>query len=289
MSNKPFSQRGVTLIEMIVTMVLFGIMAAVGSLLISKLVPSYLANVQAEQALSPREAAVWRLSEDFRQTLMEGTYQLGCDVYLNVASGVTGAATDVNQLSAVYYWSPASAVLWLSAPWVNLPGVSAVVLNNVSAVAGGCPLTYASGVGRARLNLMFNYLTFDGTYEAAPPVGATPASAVVTTPVSATLYSYVNGPYIAAITPDYVLNNTGSTSVSLSGVFPGAPDINIWTRIYFVSGGSEFFPMTPDTGTSAVLITTATAYATLSGVVDVKVTTPEGWSILKNAFTFVSQ
>jgi hypothetical protein len=246
------------LVEVIVTIVLFAAMAGVGGLLISKLAPSYLAGVQAEQALSPREAALWRLSEDFRQSLVAGTFQSGCDVYLNVASGVTVTTSDVmvNQVSAVYFWSPASATLTASSPWV-----SGVVLNNVS-TAGGCPITYVSGVGRTRLNLMFSYKTG--------------ANEPVTTPVSTTLYSHAAGPFLLVIAPACG-TAAGSEALMISGAgFTGTTGATLGGAAATLGAGA----------TDASIPVTAPLHAT--GIVSVVVTTPEGYSALRNGYRYIT-
>lgn len=265
MSSKRIPQRGFTLVEMIVTIVTFGAMAAVGSLLISKLAPSFLANSQAEQALSPREAALWRLREDFRKSLVDERtgVSLPCTLNLYVVSDVTGTMSEIVTTRPVsYVWFSASEQLWVSDAQIN-----SVLLNNI----GTCPFSYASGVERSRLNLKFDFKADDAI-----------------APVSTTLYSYANGPYVLSITPVSGAN-TSSTAVSMVGVFPGGA--GVWTKIDFISSTSVLYSNTPDTGTStsAVLYTTTGILNTASGVVDVKVTTPEGWSILKQAFTFVSQ
>ncbi len=268
MCSRRVAQTGFTMIEMIVTIVLFSAMAAVGSLLISKLAPSYLVGVQAEQALSPREAALWRLSEDFRKSLMDGTYpfQTGCTLNLAVVSGMNGA-TPITQVVS-YTWSPDSL-------WMSSPTASGVLLDKVTLNGNTCPVSYASCDGRICLQVAFRNTA--GVNE------------TVALPVSTTLYSYVNGPYVSAISPVSGLNISPAT-VSMVGIYPGVP--GVWTRIDFISGTSVF-SLATDTGlsTSAVLYTSTVIpnLNTLSGVVDVKVTTPEGWSLLKQAFTFVSQ
>ena len=269
MCSKTF-QRGFTLVEMIVTIVTFGAMAAVGSLLISKLAPSYLTNVQAEQALTPREAALWRLSEDFRRSLVEGgggTFQTGCVLNLEVVSGVTGTYGEgVSTQTAVYEWF-SDGRLMISAPWVGFE--SRLLLNNVTP-PGSCPFTYISGVGssgRSRLNVVFKYSA--GVNE---PVAI---------PVSMTLYSYANGPYVAFISP--ITGAVSSTvPVSVEGFFPGMGQ-GIMSSVTFMSGAVAVSSVLTG-GTNSVI--SANISSVSPAVVDVRVATPEGWSILKRAFTF---
>lgn len=262
------------MIEMVVTIVLFGVIAAVGSLLVSKIAPSYLIGVQAEQALSPREAALWRLSEDFRRSLIEGTaspasFVSGCEFTMALASGVTGANSEVVATQAVRYeWRSDSKQLWISTPWVSGSGL---VLDNVTLPSGSiCPFTYASGVGsseRSRLNVVFKYTA--GVNE---PVAI---------PVSAILYSYVNAPYVATVTP--VSGAVSSTvAISIGGYFPGLGN-GIVSSVTFMSGTVPVSSVL--TGGSSTLIT-ANISSVASAVVDVGVATPEGWSLLKKAFTF---
>lgn len=271
MCSKCVSQNGFTLVEMIVTIVLFAVIAGVGSLLMSKLAPSYLVGVQAEQALSPREAALWRLSEDFRKSLIEGTSwdAPSCTLTMAVASGVTGANSEVvaSQVG-VYQWLSGPKQLWLSAPWVS--SVSGLLLDNVTVAGGGCPFNYVSGIGtvsRAQLNVAFQYSA--GVNE---PVAI---------PVSTVLYSYVNGPYVASISP--VSGAVSSTvAVSIGGYFPGLGS-GIISSVTFLSGSVPISSVL--TGGGSTLIT-ANISSVTSAVVDVGVSTPEGWSILKKAFTF---
>lgn len=269
MCSKRILQRGFTLVEMIVTIVTFGAMAAVGSLLISKLAPSYLTNVQAEQALSPREAALWRLSEDFRRSLVEGggTIQAGCVLNLEVVSGVSGAYGEgVSTQTAVYEWF-SDGRLMISAPWVGFE--SRLLLNNVTP-SGSCPFTYISGIGssgRSRLNVVFKYSA--GVNE---PVAI---------PVSMTMYSYANGPYVAFISP--VTGAVSSTvPVSVEGFFPGM-GLGILSSVTFMSGAVPVSSVLTGGTISAI---SANISSVSPAVVDVRVATPEGWSILKKAFTF---
>lgn len=264
MSSRPFAEGGVTLVEMIVTIVLFSVVAAVGGLLIGKLAPSYLISVQAEQVLSPREAALWRLSEDFRKSLVEGTSQSnfvsGCTVYLNVASGVTvdvaGDSVTVSQIQVQYSWESAVHQLTVSAPWV-----SGIMLDNVT--AGSCPFTYLSGVGRSRLNVAFSYQA--GVNEP------------VTTHVSTTLYSHAAGPYLLSLNPacglagggeTVTINGTGFTGTSAAGV---------------ALGGSAVTPTS--VSDKSIVVTAPGPHAT--GFYSVSMTTPEGYSMLRNGYRYI--
>ncbi len=270
MSSKRLLPNGFTLMEMVVTIVLFGVIAAVGSQLISKLVPSYLLSAQAQQSLSPREAALWRLSEDFRRALVVGTAQQplssNCMMSMVVASGVTG--NDVVSHVVAYWWDGENLRMSNTA-------VSGILLNGVQGkLVGGCPFIYTpTGCkGRMCLNVVFDYPDPDKTD--------------VHIPVSATLYSYVNGPYVSSISPVSGLADGNNIAVSINGFFPVAT--GGWRQIDVISGASVLFSRTPDiTSTNSVLNTTFSN--SQSGVVDVKVTTVEGWSLLKQAFTFVSQ
>lgn len=274
MYSNSASQNGFTLVEMIITFLLFGVMAAVGSLLINKLAPSYLVGVQAEEALSPREAALWRLSEDFRHALIEGMdspviYASGCEFFMPLSSGVNGANSEVvaNQLVR-YDWLLDSKQLWISTPWVSGNGM---VLDNVTLPSGSsCPFTYVSGIGsseRAHLNVVFKHSA--GVNE---PVAI---------PVSTTLYSYVNGPYVATISPISGAVST-TVAVSIGGYFPGMAN-GIISSVTFMSGTVPVSSVL--TGGTSTLIT-ANISSVASAVVDVGVATPEGLSTLKKAFTF---
>lgn len=253
MSSRQRPPNGYTLIEMVVTMVLFAVMAGVGSLLIGKLAPSYLVGAQAEQALTPREAALWRLSEDFRKSLLDETNQSACTLNLYVVSDVTGTMSEIVTTQPVsYVWFSASQQLWVSDA-----RISGVLLDHVET----CPFTYASGIERSRLNLKFSYKNGD-----------------VTMPVSTTLYSYVNGPYVASA----VLGGGAVSSVAVSGVFPGVSGGGIYS-IVFLSGTTPVSAtVTGATSTSIV----ANISSVASAVVDVTVATPEGKNTLKKAFTF---
>lgn len=260
MSSRHLLPNGFTLMEMVVTIVLFGVIAAVGSQLISKLVPSYLLSAQTQQSLSPREAALWRLSEDFRRALVDGTGMPsgGCTLNLVVASGVSGVygETMVSQI-ITYYWQPSDKQLRVSSVLV-----SGVVLNNVSA----CPISYVSPNplcgGRMCLRVDFDY----------PDI----VDADVHIPVSTTLYSYVNGPYVAAITP-----GTGAVSttipVTVSGIFPGVTAGNIT----FMSGA---VPISWANVAPYFNRITANISSVSPATVDVTVTTVHGKSTLRGKF-----
>jgi len=245
---------------MIVTIVLFAAMAGVGSLLISRLAPSYLVGVQAEQALTPREAALWRLSEDFRKALVDGSYpsQTGCTLNLAVVSGMNGAAPITQVVS--YTWSPDNL-------WMSSPTASGVLLDKVTLNGNTCPVSYASCDGRICLQVAFR--------------NAAGVNETVALPVSTTLYSYVNGPYVSAISPVSGSINT-TISVSINGLFPGIGG-GIASSVTFMSGTVPVSSIL--TGGANALIT-ANISSVASAVIDVRVATPEGWSILKKAFTF---
>jgi len=186
-----------------------------------------------------------------------------------VASGVTGANSEVVATQVgVYQWLSSSRQLWLSAPWVS---GNALLLDNVTLPAGGsCPFEYVSAVGsseRSHLNVAFKY--------------STGANEPVTVPVSTTLYSYVNGPYVAFVTP--VSGAVSATvAVSIGGYFPGLGN-GIVSSVTFMSGTVPVSSVL--TGGSSTLIT-ANISSVASAVVDVRVSTPEGWSNLKKVFTF---
>lgn len=262
MSSRRLLPNGFTLMEMVVTIVLFGVIAAVGSQLIGKLVPSYLLSAQAQQSLSPREAALWRLSEDFRRALVGETHQIGCTIQMSVVSGMNGLAPNIHTVS--YTW--ANQQLWMSGT-----AVSGLVLEK--AVATACPLTLAAAGcgGRMCLKVHFSY--------------PDPNNSDVKLPVSTILYSYVNGPFVSAISPVSGLSDGNNIAISLSGFFPLAS--GGWQRIEVISGTTTLFSLAPDTFSSTVLTTAISS--TTSGVVDIRVVNPDGWSYLKQAFTFVSQ
>ncbi len=274
MCSRRIPAKGFTLIEMVVTIVLFVSMAAVGGLLISKLAPSYLVGVQAEQALSPREAALWRLSEDFRHSLIEGTaipvlFASGCEFTMATASGVSGANSEVVASETVrYYWLLNSRQILVSTPWVSGSGA---LLDNVTLPTGStCPFGYVSAVGssqRSRLNLDFKFTAgFNDP---------------VVIPVSSTLYSYVNGPYAASISP--VTGAVSATiAVSVGGYFPGLGN-GIVSSVTFMSGTMPVSSVLTSGNSTSI---NAFISSVVPAVVDVKVATPEGWSILKKAFTF---
>jgi prepilin-type N-terminal cleavage/methylation domain-containing protein len=210
MSSKQQLPNGFTLMEMVVTIVLFGVIAVVGSQLISKLAPSYLMSVQAQQSLSPREAALWRLSEDFRRALLVGDTNMlpgNCRMSMMVASGMVGNEV-VSHMVA--YWMDGGKNLWMSNATV-----SGILLSNVkSRASNGCPISYTQTgcAGRMCLFVDFDY--------------PDPADGAVHIPVSAILYSTVNGPYVSAIAP-----GTGAVSttipVTVTGFFPGVVPGNV--------------------------------------------------------------
>ena len=276
MSSRHLLPNGFTLMEMVVTIVLFGVIAAVGSQLISKLVPSYLLSAQAQQSLSPREAALWRLSEDFRRALLvDATKQDNimlpgnCMMSMVVASGVTG--NDVVS-HVVTYWLEDS--LGVKQLWVSDLQVRGILLNNIRPRAGsGCPVSYTQTGCKGRMCL---YVDFDYP---------DPDKSDVRIPVSTTLYSYVNGPYISSISPVSGLADGNNIAVSINGFFPVAT--GGWQRIDVISGTSMLFSKAPDTFSGTGLTTAISS--TTSGVVDIRVVNPDGWSYLKQAFTFVSQ
>lgn len=256
MSSKRFlqRQRGVTLIEMVVSIVLFGVMAAMGSLLISKLAPSYLASAQAEQALSPREAALWRLSEDFRKSLVYGTSQSGCTLNLNVVSSVAG---EVITSQVITYQLTGTTVSQL------LVG-GGILLDHVSS-PNGCIFNWQSGVGSTptKLGVAFSYT-----------VGADGADSLAI-PVSTVLYTYAAAPYAPYIFPD-TINSMVSTVVAISGVsFTGMTSVSI-------SGATVFSPLATVLNDSLI---SATINSPTAGVFDLVVTTPDGKAILKQAVT----
>ena len=145
------------------------------------------------------------------------------------------------------------------------------MLGNVTLPSGGsCPFDYVSAVGtfsRAHLNVAFKYST--GTNEP------------VTIPVSTTLYSYVNGPYVAFVSP--ISGAVSSTiAVSVGGFFPGMGN-GIVSNVTFMSGTTPVSSVLTS-GSSTLIAANISSVA--SAVVDVRVATPEGWSVLKKAFTF---
>lgn len=249
-----------TLVEMILTIVLFTAIASMGALLISKLTPSYLVSTQEAETLAPREAALWRLAEDFRQALLDGTTQVNCVLTLTRASGVEGTYGQTPSTHLVAYeWYPGLRELWVSDT-----ATSSLLLNNVDPQAGNCPFSYASGVERARLLVNFKH-----TNGLTDPVDI---------PVSTVYYSFVNGPYVASAVFDAAFSR-----VSVVGYFPGLG-----------SGGNYALAMTSGVATAVSATVTSPATAQIlanvtpiaSAVIDVKVTTPEGFSILKRAFQF---
>lgn len=254
-------QRGVTMMEMVVSIVLFTAVASLGAALISKLVPSYLVSSAAEKTLSAREAALWRLSEDFRQALLDGTAQTNCVLSLTRASGVDGAYMEtVSTHEVIYEWYGSLYELRVSDPTQT---VSPLLLNNVKSLAG-CPFNYLSGVERARLLVNFKH-----TNGATDPIDI---------PVSTTYYSFVNGPYVASA----VLGGAAISTVTIDGYFPGLNGGGSYTLALTTAGTAV------STTVTAALTSQVVANVTpiTSAVVDVKVTTPEGFSILKQAFTF---
>ncbi len=246
-------QGGVTLMEMVVTIVLFSVMASLGALLISKLSPSYVVTTQTEQTLSAREAALWRLSEDFRQALLDGTTQTGCMLLLNRASGVGGANGETVFTHFVSYeWFAGTRQLWVSDTLT-----SSLLLNNVD----HCPFAYASGSERARLMVSFVHESLGPD-----PIGI---------PVSTVFYTYVNGPYVATA----VLGGAAVSTVTINGYFPGIAS-GIPSSVSF----SPFVSFTLMPATITQISATVTPIA--SATVDVTVSTVEGWSKLKQAFQF---
>lgn len=263
MCNKRTSQSGVTLVEMIVTIALFGVMTAVGSLLISKIAPSYSDAVQAEQALSPREAALWRISEDFHRSLVYGTSPSGCtsSLNLNVASGVAGVMSELVVSQVVTYWlsGTTTSQLWLSAPWV-----SGMLLNNVTS-PNSCIFNWQPGAGSTptKLNVAFTYTVENG-------------AEALAIPTSMTLYTYAAAPYAPYLAPSSVSALT-PTTVSISGVgLTGMTSVAI-------SGATVFYPSATVLNDSVI---SATVNSPTTGVFDLVVTTPEGKTTLVSAIIF---
>lgn len=263
MSSKPNTrQGGVTLIEMIVTIVLFTVMASFGAMLVSKLTPSYMLSVETEQTVSAREATLWRIAEDFRRSLLDGSFQSACLLRLNAASGVGGAFDTIPVSYFVdYEWMTGTRQLWMSSPQAT----SALLLDNVDQ----CPFTYASGVERARLLVNFGHYA-DG-------------SDAVRIPVSAVYYSFVNGPYVASA----VLGGGAISTVTVTGFFPGLDgggNYNLYLTSAVNATTTTAVSATVTTATTPLIVADVTPLA--SAVIDVKVVTPEGRSILKQIFQF---
>lgn len=262
MSSKRLLPNGFTLMEMVVTIVLFGVIAAVGSQLISKLVPSYLLSAQTQQSLSPREAALWRLSEDFRRALLvdattQNPLSVNCMMSMVLANGMSG--NEVISHVVAYWWDGENLRMSNTA-------VSGIVLNGVQGkLANNCPFIYTSTgcKGRMCLNVVFDY--------------PDPNKADVRIPISATLYSYVNGPFVSAITP-----GTGAVSttipVTVTGIFPGVAVSNV----AFMSGAvpiSWANVAVPD-----FYHITANISSVSPATVDVTVSTVHGESTLRGQF-----
>lgn len=245
---------------MVVTIVLVGVMAAVGSLMIAKLAPSFLVSSQAEQALTPREAALWRLREDFRRSLVYGTNPPGCtsSLNLNVVSDVTGTVT--SQVARYFMAGTTTSQLWVSSPWA-----SGMLLDNVT-MPTGCAFNWQSGTGATptKLRVVFNF------------TAGTTATATVTTPVSAILYTYAAAPYASAIFP-VAMSAATPTTVAISGTsFTGM------TGVTFVPAGITV--TTPTVLGDSVI--SATVNSPAPGAFDLVVTTPDGRTTLKSAVIF---
>lgn len=259
MSTKRLPQDGFSLIEMIVTIVLFGVMAAVGGLMISKLAPSYLASVQAEQALSPREAAMWRLSEDFRRSLVYRTNQAGCTLNLNIASGVGGVTSEIVAYQLVAGTAPSQL-------WVSTPTTSGMLLDNVIA-PGTCIFNWQQGAASSRTQLGVNFIYSVGTGSEAVPI-----------PVSTILYTYAAAPYVSNIFPITMHAGAFTSSVSISGVsFSGTTDVAFSPIGVTIVASS----LLGDTAISATINSPA------PGVFDLIVTTPEGKTTFQSAVRFL--
>ena len=272
MSSKRMLPNGFTLMEMVVTIVLFGVITVIGSQLFSQLAPSYRVAIQSERALSPREAAMWQLSEDFRRTLLlEGQTKQGalsdCMVSMLVADGVSGTFRESVISYVVTYWMHKEG--GINQLWVSNHQVKGVLLNEISPktlIDGNwCPIRYEKTGCNGRMCL---YVDFDYP---------DPNKADVHIPVSAILYSYVNGPYVAAITP-----GTGAVSttipVTVSGIFPGVTAGNI----AFMSGIERIswtIVGTPDFNQIKANISSVSP-----ATVDVTVSTVHGKSTLRGQF-----
>lgn len=259
MSNRRFFSNGFTLVEMIVTLVLFAIVAAVGSQLLSKLLPSYFTNVHAEQALSPREAAMWRLSEDFRQALVDGMgqepYPL-CTLSMQVVSGLAGE-------QPITYW----VRYWYENDSLKMSDVftSGILMNDVVTQENICPISYAGCGGRRCLHLNFHY---------APGSNSKGTTDIVKLPISTILYSYAAGPFVSAIVPSCGLETGGIIAAVKGTGLLGTNRITI--------GG-----LAAALGVVASTTVQVTVSAHSFGIVSVSATTPEGKTTLKNSFRYL--
>lgn len=250
MSSEHLPRNGFTLMEMVVSIVLFSAIAAVGSQLIGKLVPSYLVGVQAEQALSPRETALWRLSEDFRRSVVEGSGMSGCTLSLAVVSGMIGLEPDIRTVS--YTWRNDHQL------WMSGLTVSGVLLNNIDI----CPVSYATCGGRMCLKVDFSY--------------PDPVNSDVKLPVSAVLYSYAAGPFTSAIEPSCALT-TGNIPATVKGL-----SLSKTNRITLGGVAGVLGTII----TNKTVSVTVPAHAT--GLVSMTTRTPEGKTTLKNAFRYLT-
>lgn len=252
---QPEKQVGVTLMEMVVTIVLFSVMASLGALLISKLSPSYMTTTQTEQMFSAREAALWRLSEDFRVALIDSPGVSGCVLSLNLVSAANGTLGD-DVLGQIVSYAYSGNQIRRN----NVLLLENVLLESV-APFDTCPFYFVSGTDRTRLTVAFRHTT-NHVDE-------------IITPISTTYYSFVNGPYAASA----VLSVAPTSTVTINGYFPGLTG-GILSSVSF----SPIVSYTLMPATINQISATVTPIA--SATIDVTVSTVEGFSILKGAFQF---
>lgn len=196
--GKPVRQSGFSLLEAIAVIMVLGIIAALGSLLVAKLAPSYNTAAHAEQALAAPQAALWQIRRDFESMLVSGTGQAACVLTIHTA------AVDI-----VYDFSAKRITRKVGA------GAAVLLLDNVTPTAPAtCPYAWVigSGITPSRLSVDFSY--------AAGSVDA------VSLPVKVSLSSFVAGPDATSITPACDLA-AGGASATVSGTsLLGATTVN---------------------------------------------------------------
>jgi len=224
-SGRKSSHSGLTLVELVVVIVIIGVLVVAGSMMISKLAPSYVVGVNGQQAVGAPENALWQLRRDFEKMQAPGvsTTQTSCTLNIYTSSGSTVTYTYASHQ-------------------INRGGV--MLINNVT-TAATCPYTLTVGSGSTP-----SMLTVDFSYA----VGA--STSAVSVPVKTTLYSYVAGPDVTSVSLA-----CGKQGAALSETVSGT-SLTGATSVYFGSDSGTLGAITATT--IAVTVTgTATGWASV--------------------------
>ena len=139
MSGDLLTEKGFTLVELVIVIVVLGILVAAGTSLFSIETSGYLESAVAEQDLAASQAAVWQLRRDYHHVLAKGASLSGCTLTLSLSGGAT----------AVYQWS-------LPFLYRN----SALLLDHTTSAS--CPFTLVQSGGRTLLNAVLVYTGASG-------------------------------------------------------------------------------------------------------------------------------